>query len=102
MQKNRKAGPDETKTTPLIHLELLEPGAHDVYIAGSFNEWQPQATPMISLGSGKWVKELTLPTGRYEYRFVVDGEWFSDPKAKEVAPNPFGTLNSVLTVRANA
>jgi len=53
---------------------------------------------MVSLGNGKWSKELTLPAGRYEYRFVVDGAWITDPNARETAPNPFGTANSILTI----
>jgi hypothetical protein len=56
----------------------------------------------VPLGDGKWAKELTLPDGRYEYRFVVDGAWVSDPNAREAAPNPFGTANSVLRVEARA
>jgi 1,4-alpha-glucan branching enzyme len=83
-----------------VLLEIYQPDAIDVCVAGSFNGWQPQATPLVPLGNGKWAKELTLPTGRYEYRFVVDGKWVSDPNAKEVAPNPFGTENCVLTVAA--
>ena len=71
----------------------------EVCIAGSFNEWHPAATPMISLGDGKWAKELALPPGRYEYRFVVDGQWADDPSAKETAPNPFGKFNAVLIVQ---
>ena len=98
--QTRKAAQNESRATPSVHLELMNPNAHDVYVAASFNEWHPQATPMVSLGNGKWAKELALPAGRYEYRFVVDGEWISDPKAKECAPNPFGTVNSVLTVAA--
>ena len=74
----------------------------DVCVAGSFNEWQPQATPMVPLGEGKWAKELTLPDGRYEYRFAVDGQWISDPKATETAPNPFGSTNSVITINGRA
>ena len=53
---------------------------------------------MIDLGDGHWVKELTLPLGRYEYRFVVSGEWMDDPNAKEVVPNPHGGINAVLIV----
>jgi 1,4-alpha-glucan branching enzyme len=98
MKKTRKAAHNGEGRTPSIHLEFFEPNATDVYIAGSFNQWQPKATPMISLGDGKWSKELTLPTGRYEYRFVVDGAWLTDPGAKELAPNPFGSANSVLTI----
>jgi len=36
--------------------------------------------------------------GRYEYLFVVDGQWLPDPNAKESVANPFGGRNSVLRV----
>ena len=41
-----------------------------------------------------------LPPGAYEYKFVVDGEWLTDPGNPEVRPNAFGTYNSVLLVAA--
>jgi hypothetical protein len=53
---------------------------------------------MIALGDGQWAKELALTPGRYEYRFVVDGEWVDDPAATELIPNTFGTANAVLVV----
>jgi len=81
-----------------IHLQFEEPNAKDVCIAGTFNQWNPQATPMVALGNGRWSKELALPAGRYEYKFVVDGAWIADPNASETAPNPFGSANSVLQV----
>jgi hypothetical protein len=31
-----------------------------------------------------------LPSGRYEYRFVVDGQWTDDPAAGETVMNPYG------------
>jgi len=52
----------------------------------------------MRLADGEWTKELTLSPGRYEYRFVVDGEWADDPAAIELIPNPFGTANAVLIV----
>jgi 1,4-alpha-glucan branching enzyme len=104
--EKRKVLMKATKPTPrtgsrngtAVRLEVYQPDALDVCVAGSFNDWQPQATHLVPLGNGKWSKELTLPCGRYEYRFVVDGAWITDPNAKEVAPNPFGSENSVLTV----
>ena len=36
--------------------------------------------------------------GRYEYLFVVDGQWLPDPNARESVQNPYGGTNSVLTV----
>ena len=81
---------------PKIRLEFSKPGAQSVAIAGSFNSWQPEQTK--TTGNGGWVKELTIAPGRYEYMFVVDGQWMADPNAKEFAPNPFGGQNSVLVI----
>jgi hypothetical protein len=58
----------------------------------------PDATPMLALGNGRWVNEVMLPPGRYEYLFFVDREWKCDPAAPEQVPNLFGTHNSVLEV----
>lgn len=79
-------------------IEFQHPYAREVSIAGSFNDWHPSVTPMIPVSEGKWAKELALPPGRYEYRFVVDGQWLDDPAAKETVPNPFGGFNAVLVV----
>jgi len=80
---------------------LIEPNAIDVCIAGTFNEWKADATPMLLLGNGRWAKELSLPAGCYEYRFVVDGQWVDDPAAKESVTNPFGGVNAILEIRAS-
>ena len=81
---------------------LTHPTAQEVCIAGSFNDWHPNVTPMIRLDDGKWAKELALPPGHYEYRFVVDGQWADDPAATELIPNPFGTANAVIEVPLHA
>lgn len=84
--------------SPSIRLELIRPQAREVFVAGSFNDWQPTATPLKSAGDGKWVVELSLPPGRHEYRFIADGEWVDDPSAKEFVPNPHGGANALLVV----
>jgi len=81
-----------------VRFELNVPKAWSVSVAGSFNDWKPGATPLTALGSGKWAKELPLAPGRYEYRFMVDGKWVDDPKAKAYVPNPHGGRNAVLEV----
>ena len=99
MKKNKTniktAGEPSTK---LIHIEFSHANATTISIAGTFNDWRPGATPMVSLGDGRWCKEMTLKPGVYEYRLVVDGVWMPDPRASETAPNPFGGMNSVLKV----
>ena len=87
-------------TPPGAHFEFTHPTAASVCVAGTFNDWRPEATPMVPLGDGRWIKELRLPPGAYEYRIVADGEWMPDPLATESIPNPFGGFNSVLRVVA--
>lgn len=96
--KNKTKHSDTCCTSQCVCLEITWPGAQEVSIAGSFNDWHPKVTPMIRLSDGKWAKELSLAPGRYEYRFVVDGEWVDDPAANELIPNPFGSANAVLEV----
>ena len=70
-----------------------------VAVAGDFNEWSPSATPMQSGGMpGQWVMKMPLARGRYRYRFVVDGQWVTDPHNKYVEANQFGELNNVIEV----
>lgn len=73
-----------------------------VCVAGTFNDWHPTASEMVRMEDGRWLKELTLPPGRYEYRLVVDGVWIPDPACPTSAPNSYGGENSILTVSAAA
>jgi 1,4-alpha-glucan branching enzyme len=85
-----------------VHIEFSHPTAEEVRIAGSFNDWRPEATPMIALGGGRWAKKLVLPPGKYEYCLVVDGYYLPDPQSRQTSPNPFGGVNSVMSVEAQA
>ena len=76
----------------------MEPAAQQVYVAGSFNGWKPDTTPLMALGNGRWKGDLKLGPGRHEYLFVVDGQWRPDPNARETVQNPFGGRNSVVMV----
>ncbi len=66
-------------------------------MAGSFNGWDPEADRM-SKKDGVFRIKLNLAPGRYEYKFVVDGQWYNDPAAATQAPNEFGDVNSVVQV----
>ena len=77
---------------------LERPGARSVSVAGTFNDWNPEKTPMSADLEGTWKITIPLKPGRYEYRFVVDGQWLSDPNARESVTNQFGGTNSVVAV----
>jgi len=98
LSQSPKPAPPATKPGK-ITLQLEKPGASKVLVAGSFNGWKPEATPLTPLGNGRWTGNLDVKPGKYEYLFVVDGNWMPDPNATESVANPFGGLNSVLTVR---
>jgi hypothetical protein len=99
--KNKTKQSEACCGSQCVCLELTRPDPQQICIAGSFNDRHPNVTPMIRLNDGKWAKELALPPGRYEYRFVVDGVWVDDPAATELIQNPFGTANAVLVVAAS-
>jgi hypothetical protein len=82
-----------------VRFVVAAPGARTVTLVGSFNDWDPAATPLRAEASGGvWVVEVPLEPGRHEYAFVVDGErWLADPAAP-TAGGDFGTPNSVVTV----
>jgi 1,4-alpha-glucan branching enzyme len=84
-----------------VRFEFTHPTATTVCIAGTFNQWQPEAKTLHSIGSGNWWKETALAPGTYEYCLVVDGQWMPDPLAKESVPNPFGGRNSILKVASS-
>jgi 1,4-alpha-glucan branching enzyme len=104
---NGDNGALETTASPRSRLKVVEvtfildrPDAREVFLCGDFNQWAPESLRMIRrVGAGRWEKHLTLPPGRYEYRFVVDGQWMSDPQAPAGVPNPYGSFNSVVEVR---
>jgi hypothetical protein len=65
---------------------------------GTFNDWKPGTTPLRCVGGCKWFTYISLPPGRYEYGFLVDGKRVEDPKAKCYASNPHAGRNAVLEV----
>ncbi|MCC6424258.1 MAG: AAA family ATPase [Phycisphaerales bacterium] len=73
--------------------------AKNVLIAGDFNNWSSVSTPMRTNGSpGEWFMSLPLQPGRYRYRFIVDGQWMTDPHNSYVEANQFGELNNIVEV----
>lgn len=98
MPRKAKTRSPAVPNNGVCRFEFQDSNAIEVAIAGSFNDWQPQASPMLRTSAGRWMKDLSLPPGRYEYRFVADGIWVDDPHAKETVANPHGGLNAVLVV----
>lgn len=86
------------KTTPSIEFKLYAPDARRVFLVGEFNDWDPTAVQMRRFKDGTCKKAMPLKPGRYEYRFLVDGQWWTDPDNGQRVANPYGEENSVVVV----
>src|ERR1039458_1639350 len=49
-----------------ILLTYFAPLAREVKVAGNFNGWRPDATPLKNTGAGEWVVRLRLRSGQHE------------------------------------
>ena len=88
------------KVTLNLPKQLASNGSK-VYVAGDFNQWNPEVTPMKKLKNGNFQATLDLGTGReYQFRYVIDGkEWRNDDQADKWVPNNYsGDENSVIIV----
>jgi 1,4-alpha-glucan branching enzyme len=81
-----------------VRIGYFQPEAREVYVAGSFNDWEPRETPLLRDSFGDWSVDLSLPPGEHRYRLVVDGEWRDDPSAQRMEANPYGGFDAVIVV----
>ncbi len=72
--------------------------AESVVLSGNFNAWDESAFRMEKVDGG-WETCLDLDAGRYEYKFIVDGQWLHDPLNPKTVKNQYHTLNSVYEVK---
>ena len=86
------------KAVPSTEFTIHAPDAREVHLVGEFNDWNGADYKMRRFKDGTWKKKVKLPPGRYEYRFVVDGAWWTDPENPERERNAFGSENSVANV----
>ena len=93
-KKNSKLKPKRRKTV----FSLDAPQAKEVFLAGDFNDWNKEKHPLKKNAKEVWEKTAMLFPGRYEYKFLVDGQWESDPENHQTCRNCFGTRNSVINV----
>jgi len=77
-----------------------EEKAETAVLAGEFNGWELDATPMKKLKNGSFSVTISLQSGHsYRFRYVLDGNiWVNDPEADSYAANEYGEENSVVAV----
>jgi 1,4-alpha-glucan branching enzyme len=71
--------------------------ADRVYLVGDFNNWDPCAAPFRRTRSGIWRITLDLPARqRFEFRYLIDGQWCTDYHADSCTSSQYQALNSVV------
>ena len=91
--------------TPMIdgdsaHFVYYDPEARHVRLSGEFNQWDRRGLHMTSLrdtGISYCTLQFRGPV-RVEYKFIVDGEWMTDPFCPNVIDNGIGEQNSFFVV----
>lgn len=71
------------------------PSAKQVFVAGTFNDWDPRATRMSWINGG-WSVQVPVPGGKVLYKFIVDGQWITDPANPIREHDGHGHINSVM------
>ncbi len=73
--------------------------AERVVLTGEFNDWEEAGLSMTKDNEG-WEIDVAVRPGNYNYKFIVDGQWITDPE------NPVHSgideyRNSVVFIEAN-
>lgn len=82
----------------LVTIRLNEyPDAEKVFISGSFNGWAVDGIQLTKDENG-WRTTLPLNPGKYLYKYIVDGNWTTDPNNSQTEKDFEYNENSVLFV----
>ena len=92
-----QAGPLQANGT--VVFTYYNPDAKAVELAGDFNDWvASQEAKLETKKKGLWAKTFSLKPGKYQYKFVVDGQWVTDPANPQTAMDSTGNVNSLLEI----
>lgn len=82
------------------HFIYYDPEARQVGLSGEFNQWDRHGlhmTPLRNTGISYCTLQFRGPV-RVEYKFIVDGEWMTDPFCPNIIDNGVGEQNSFFVV----
>jgi predicted esterase len=89
--------PEQVKEGVLF--SYYAPGAGEVFLSGDFNGWKHGTLSLVKGGDNVWRTILRLaPNRSYDYKFVVDGNWITDPNNPDLNPDIAGGANSIIYI----
>lgn len=86
--------PQKAETVPTAFKWVH--GGHEVFITGSFNNWQGKIL-MYPNDDGEFTLLIDIPPGTHHYKYIVDQEWRLDEDAPTVQIN--NVWNNVIEVQ---
>jgi 1,4-alpha-glucan branching enzyme len=81
-----------------VNFYCNAPGASQVWLAGDFNDWDPQSHPMHRQPDGTWFIQVSLSHGHHHYWFLIDGKPAPDPRAQGIGRNETDQKVSLIAV----
>jgi hypothetical protein len=81
-----------------VEFSYDAPNAGAVSVAGSFNGWNNTANPLQKDTNGIWKTTIPLQAGKFQYKYVVDGNWNYDQDNSETADDGYGGQNSSFEI----
>jgi hypothetical protein len=91
-----------TNTMPdlkFVGFSVVLPDAKIVQLAADFTDWDQSPLDMVKFDGGIWSTTVPLPAGIYSYRFLVDGEWYDDPRSVRRTPHSRGSDKAFVQVK---
>ena len=85
-----------------VEFRFFRRDVRGVSIVGTFNGWLDGQTPMQEMGGGWWRAELNLADGLHQFRYLADGQWFTDFAAHGIEHSKWGINSLVVLGRARA
>ncbi|HEX7065964.1 MAG TPA: alpha-amylase family glycosyl hydrolase, partial [Bacillales bacterium] len=74
---------------------------NSVKVAGDFNGWTVKGEQAVHMTKGEdnvWATTISVSPGLHRYKFVVDGNWITDPLNPNGIDDGYGGTNSVFLV----
>jgi hypothetical protein len=95
----------DAKKSPIVKggsatFYLYDPKAKEVAIAGSMNEWKAEKMFQDPSDPAMWGARIKdLEPGTYAYKFVVDGQWMTDPENYSPVYDEHKNVNSSFEIK---
>ena len=94
-----RRGPDaDRQNEDGVLFRFYSESASNVEVAGDFNGWGRTRHSLRAVGNGWWELRVSLPPGRYQYVYMVDGVATTPPESTTTIDDGFGGRNGSLEV----